>query len=81
MRKVEWLIVREDIKQDVRDLYIAMVVRGDRETYYISWAAKRIAFCLSKATGYKQYKLKRIAYEVLLAEVDQLEDQAFERYS
>ena len=80
MRKVEWLIVREDIKQDVRDLYIAMVARGDRETYYISWAAKRIAFCLSKATGYKQYKLKRIAYEVLLTEANQLEDEADELY-
>lgn len=78
MRKVEWLIAREDIKQSVRDLYIVMVARGDRETYYVSWAAKRIAFCLSQATGYKQYKLKRIAYEVLLAEGDQLEDQAFE---
>ena len=78
MRKTEWLIAREDIKQNVRDLYIVMVARGDRATYNIVWAAKRIAFCLSQATGYKQYKLKRIAYEVLLAEGDQLEDQAFE---
>ena len=80
MRKTEWLIVREDIKQNVRDLYITMYGRGTREMDDILKSAKRIAFCLSKVTGYKQYKLKGIAYEVLLAEANQLEDEADELY-
>ena len=80
MRKMEWKKTRELLKQDVRNMYVAMYTRGDEDTWDICWAVKKIAWRLSQETGFKQCRLKRIASEVLTVEWRELENLAFEQY-
>lgn len=80
MRKMEWKKFKEELKQEIRNMYIIMCEQEAENAWDIPWSAKRIAWKLSQETGFKQYRLKSIAYEVLRAEARELEDKALELY-